>query len=233
MKGLRALADPMCTSFADYMTSCANTANTCDATIDALDPDTPAALIYHHDRPIRLSHASLAAAIEAAMRLFASTAEDERLVMMPLQHVSERVLGAYLSLHSGCIGNFGESSGTLEENLHEVRPTLLVAAPSLWKRFHDRIALATDAATRIRRVMCRVAMAAGARAGENRANGHRAKPRSVALAWLTWPVLANVRRDFGAVPPAAGVDRRRHGHSGHDSLVHGAGDRSDRSVQTA
>lgn len=213
MKGLRGLADPMCTSFADYVASGANAADTWDTTINALDPDTPAALIYHHDRAIHLSHASLAAAIEAAVRLFAPNAEDERLVMMPLRHVSERVLGAYLSLHSGCISNFGESSGTLEENLREVRPTLLVAAPSLWKRFHNRIALATDAATRIQRVMCRIAIAAGARAATSRANGRRAMP--------------------GAVAPAAGVDRRRHGHSRHGSLVHGAGNRSDRSVWTA
>ena len=197
MKGLRDLADPMCSSFADYMTSGATTADTWDATIDALDPDTPAALIYHHDDPIRLSHGNIAAAIETAMRLFAPNAEDERLVVMPLPHVSERVLGSYLSLHTGCISNFGESSGTLEENLREVKPTLLVAAPSLWKRFHDRIALATSAATRIQRVICRVALAGGVRAGESRANGRRSMPWSVAIEWLAWPVLANIRRDLG------------------------------------
>ena len=197
MKGLRDLADPMCSSFADYMTSGATAADTWDATIDVLDPDTPAALIYHHDHPIRLSHGNLAAAIDAAMRLFTPNAEDERLVVMPLPHVSERVLGAYLSLHTGCISNFGESSGALEENLREMKPTLLVAPPSLWKLFHDRVALATGAATRIQRVMCRIAIAAGVRAGENRANGGRAMPWSVASAWLAWPVLANVRRYLG------------------------------------
>ena len=197
MKGLRDLTDPMCTSFAEYMTSGASAADTWDATIDALDPDTPAALIYHHHRPVRLSHCNLAAAIEAATRLFAPNAEDERLVVMPLPHVSERVLGAYLSLHTGCISNFGESSGALEENLREVKPTLLVAPPSLWKRFHDRIALAASAATRIQRVMCRIAIAAGVRAGDNRTSGRRVMPWSAAVAWLAWPVLANVRRYLG------------------------------------
>ena len=197
MKGLRGLADPMCTSFEDYLTSGAGAADTWDATIDALDPDAPAALIYHHDHPVHLSHGNLAAAIEAAMRLFAPNAEDERLVVMPLPHVSERVLGAYLSLHTGCISNFGESSGALEENLREVKPSLLVAPPWLWKRFHDRIALATTAATPIQRVMCRIAIAAAVRAGENRAYGSRAMPWRVAGAWLAWPVLANVRRYLG------------------------------------
>ncbi len=197
MKGLRGLNDPMCISFADYVRSGADAPDTWDATINALDPDTPAALIYHHDRPVYLSHRTLTATIEAAVRLFAPNAADERLVVMPLPHMSERVLGAYLSLHTGCISNFGESSGTLEENLREVKPTLLIAAPSLWKRFHDRIELATGAATRFQRVMCRFAFAAGARACVNRADGRRAMPWNVAAAWLAWPVLANVRRDLG------------------------------------
>jgi long-chain acyl-CoA synthetase len=197
MKGLRGLDDPMCTSFADYMRGGANTADAWDVTIDALDPDAPAVLVYTHDCPVRLTHRSLAATIEAAARLFAPNATDERLAVMPLPHVSERVLGAYLSLHTGCISNFGESAGTLEENLREVKPTLLVAAPLLWKRFHDRIVLAAGAATHIQRLMFRTAFAAAAAGCDNRANASRAVRWSAAAAWLAWPVLANVRRELG------------------------------------
>jgi long-chain acyl-CoA synthetase len=197
MKGLRGLDDPMCTSFADYMTSGANVADAWDVTIDALDPDAPAALVYTHDLPVCLTHRDLAATVEAAARLFAPNAADERLAVMPLPHVSERVLGAYLSLHTGSISNFGESAGTLEENLREVKPTLLVAAPLLWKRFHDRIVLAAGAATHIQRLTFRIAFAAGAMGCDNRANGSRAAGWRAAAAWLAWPVLANVRRELG------------------------------------
>jgi long-chain acyl-CoA synthetase len=197
MKGLRGLDDPMCTSFADYLRSAANAADAWDVTIDALDPDAPAALVYAHDRPVRLTHRNLAATIEAAARLFEPNAADERLAVMPLSHVSERVLGAYLSLQTGCISNFGESAGTLEENLREVKPTLLVAAPLLWKRFHDRIVLAAAAATPIQRLMFRTAFAAGSAVWDNRTNGNRAERLSTAAAWLAWPVLANVRRELG------------------------------------
>jgi long-chain acyl-CoA synthetase len=197
MKGLHGLDDPMCSSLADYMTSGANAADDWDVAIDALDPDAPAALVYTHDYPVRLTHRNLAATVEAAARLFEPNAADERLAVMPLSHVSERVLGAYLSLHTGCISNFGESAGTLEENLREVKPTLLVAAPLLWKRFHDRIVLAAGAATRIQRLMFRIAFAAGAAACDNRANGSRAVHWSALGASLAWPVLANVRRELG------------------------------------
>ncbi len=197
MKGLRGLDDPMCTSFADYMRSGANAADAWDATIDALDPDAPAALLYTHDYPVHLTHRNLAETIEAAARLFAPNAADERLAVMPLPHVSERVLGAYLSLHTGCVSNFGESAGTLEENLREVKPTLLVAAPLLWKRFHDRIVLAAGAATHLQRLMFRIAFAAGAAACAHRANGSGAVRWRTPAAWLAWPVLANVRRELG------------------------------------
>ena len=202
MQGLRGLNDPMCISFGDYLASGAAVADAWDATIDGLDPHAPAVLVYAQDGsdpgcPVRLSHRTLATVIEAAARLFAPQVADERLVVMPLAHVSERVLGAYLSLHAGCISNFGESAGTLEENLREVKPTLLVAAPSLWKRFHDRIVLAAGAATRAQRTMFRIAFAAGAMAGDNRADGHATTPWAEAATWLAWPVLANVRRDLG------------------------------------
>ena len=197
MKGLRGLEDSMCTSFEDYARRGADAADTCDATIDALDPDSPAALVYTDDGAARLSHRNLAATIEAAARLFAPNAADERLAVMPLPHVSERVLGAYLSLHTGCISNFGESVGTLEENLREVKPTLLVGAPALWKQFHDRIVLAGGAATSVQRVIFRVAFASGAKVGERRAIGRRPRPWNAAAAGLARPVLANVRRELG------------------------------------
>lgn len=202
MKGLRDLNDPMCISFADYLTNGANAADAWDAAIDALDPDATAALVYAPDcsdsgDAVRLSHRTLATAIEAAVRLFAPHALDERLAVMPLSHVGERVLGAYVSLHAGCISNFGEGAGTLEENLREVNPTVMVAAPAQWKRFRDRIILAAGAATRLQRSMFRIAFSAGAVVGATRSDGRRATPGKSLAAWLAWPVLANVRRDLG------------------------------------
>ena len=199
MKGLRELDDPMCVSFAAFV---ARGADAWDATIDALDPDAPAALVYTQDstgpaRPIRLSHRDLAVAIEAASRVFQPHAGDERLAVMPMSHVSERVLGLYLALHSGCISNYGESAGTLEENLREVKPTVLVAAPMSWKRFRDRVVLASAAATRLQRLLFRIGFAASTAGAEARAAGRRASPWAMVGAWLARLVLANVRRELG------------------------------------
>lgn len=202
MKGLRELDDPMCVSFAAFVARDADAPDAWNVTIDALDPDAPAALVYTQDgtgpaRPVRLSHRDLAMAIEAAARLFQPHAGDERLAVMPMSHVSERVLGLYLALHSGCISNYGESAGTLEENLREVKPTVLVAAPMLWKRFRDRVVLASTAATRLQRMLFRISFAASTARAEARAVGRRVSPWATIGGWLARPVLANVRRELG------------------------------------
>ncbi|HVC58949.1 MAG TPA: AMP-binding protein [Acetobacteraceae bacterium] len=202
MKGLRELDDPMCAGLAAFVERGAAAPDMWDATIDALDPDAPAALVYSEGntgpaRPVRLSHRHLATVIEAAARLFDPRAGDERLAVMPMAHVSERVLGLYLALHTGCISNYGESTGTLEENLREVKPTVLLAAPWLWKRFRDRIVLAAGAATWTQRMLFRAAFAVSAAAAGYRAGGRHPAPWTAAAALLARPMLANVRRELG------------------------------------
>ena len=202
MKGLRELDDPMCIGFAAFTARSADAGDAWDATIDALDSAAPAALVYAQDGtgpapPIRLSHADLSTVIEAAARLFEPHTGDERLAVMPMAHVSERVLGLYLALHTGCISNYGESAGTLEENLREAKPTMLVASPLLWKRFRDRILLAVGGATWTQRMLFRAAFATGAAVARARAAGRHPAPWATLGAVMARSVLANVLRELG------------------------------------
>lgn len=201
MKGLRELNDPMCLSLTTFVARGAAAADGWEAVIAALDPDTPAALVYAEQadgpaRAVRLTHRALATVLDAAARLFEPRQGDERLAVMPMAHVSERVLGLYLSLVTGCISNYGESAGTLEENLREVKPTVLVAAPALWKRFRDRVVLGSAAATRVQRALFSAAFAAGAAAAVGRAGGGAASSAAIG-ALPARLVLASVRRELG------------------------------------
>lgn len=202
MKGLRELDDPMCLGLADFVKRGTDAPDDWDGMIDALDPGAPAALVFSEGNagrayPIRLSHRNLSAAVEAAARLFDLRPTDERLAVMPMAHVSERVLGLYLALHAGCISDYGESAGTLEENLREVKPTVLVAAPVLWKRLRDRIALAAGAASRAQRLAYRAALGAGAAAAAARETGRGSAPLASLGALALRSVLTNVRRELG------------------------------------
>ena len=203
MKGLRDLNDPICLSLAAFVELGAVAPDSWNMAIDALDLDAPAALVYTEDsagqtHPVRLSHRHLTAVVEAATHLFGLRVGDERLAMMPMAHVSERVLGVYLSLHTGCISNYGESIETLDENLREVKPTVLVAAPWFWKQLRDRIELAARAATWTQRLLLRMAFPAGTWvAADLPGRSRHSAPWHAATSLLAWPVLVSVRRALG------------------------------------
>ncbi len=207
MKGLRDLADPMCESLEDFTSR--GEAHDRDAGRDweqgiaAIRPDSLAVLIYTAGttgapKGAMLSHRSLLAQAEHAARLFGLHPGDERLAFMPMSHVMERVLGLYVGLHASTVGNYVESADTVLENLREVRPTVLAAAPHVWERFHARVSLASDAATLMQRVLYRWAMAAGGRCADRRLAGRRIPPWIALEAWLLRRlVLSNVRRELG------------------------------------
>lgn len=213
MKGLRDLAEPMCESLGAFAARGEGAADEADTTIAA---EAPAALVYTQGstgRPkgIVLSHRNILFQIEHAARLFGLRPGDERLAVLPMAHVLERVQGLYLALHAGCISNYGENPDTLEENLQELKPTVLLAAPYLWERFHRRTVLAAAAAGPVQRLCYRAALAIGAHAEAARAGG-AAGSAWTALARLTTPlILGNVRR-------ALGLDRLRLGLVGANPI---------------
>ncbi len=212
MKGLRDLADPMCESLEAF--AARGEAHDRDAGRDweqglaAIRPDSLAVLIYTAGttgapKGAMLSHRALLAQAEHAARLFGLHAGDQRLAFMPMSHVMERVVGLYVGLHAGVVGNYVESADTVLENLREVRPTVLAAAPHVWERFHARIVLAADAATLVQRVLYGWAMTAGARRADRRLAGRRIPPWTALEASLLGRlILGNVRRELG-------VDRLR------------------------
>ena len=207
MKGLRDLADPMCESLEAFVAH--GEARDRDAGRDwerglaAIRPDSLALLIYTAGttgppKGVMLTHRAVLAQAEATARLLGLREGDERLAFMPMTHVAERVLGLYVGLHAGVIGNYVESAETVLENLREVRPTVLAAVPHVWERFHARLRLATDAATPAQRLLFRWSMAAGTRRADWRLAGRRVPPWTALEAWLLgWLVLGNVRRELG------------------------------------
>ena len=162
MKGLRDLADPRCESFAEFRTRgvAHDQANpgAWEAGIAALTRDQPA------PQP-------------------GARAGDERLAFLPMSDPAERLHGCYQALCSGVISNYAESPETVLENLQEVQPTVLCAAPDTWQRLHARIELAVAEATPLQRLAYRLAIGMGPRAK---------------LRWFADQlVLRNVRRDIG------------------------------------
>jgi long-chain acyl-CoA synthetase len=105
------------------------------------------------------------------------------------------VLGLYLSLYAGVVSNYVESADTVAEDLREAKPTVFLAPPHVWERFHSRITLAATSAGWLQRALYRWAMGVGAREAEQRLSGRAASSFLARL--LRWLVLGNVLRELG------------------------------------
>jgi long-chain acyl-CoA synthetase len=129
-----------------------------------LSADAPAAIIYSagmtgQAKGVLLSHRTLCRQIDRASAALDLRPGDERLALMPLHHVLERVVGIYAALASGCVINFAESSETVPADLAELQPSIIQAAPRFWSNLRSRTLFAVAKATPLQRWAYNVAMA--------------------------------------------------------------------------
>jgi long-chain acyl-CoA synthetase len=90
---------------------------------------------------------------------------DERLALLPMCQVMERVLGLYLSLDAGVISNYLENPDTVVENLQEVQPTVLATDPQIWQLLYTRTTNAAAGATSLQKLLYRSAISVAAGGG--------------------------------------------------------------------
>lgn len=178
MKGLRDFADPMCVSLKAFVGADPKVA---PVTIAA---EQPAVLLVRDGNLQTLSHGETMSLIADARRNLSLHANDERLALLPMSEVMERILGLYLSLETRIISNYLENPDTAVENLQELQPTVLATDARIWQMLRDRIEAAAANATRLQRMLYRWAIAAAARRGPS--------------AWLARAtVLRAVKREIG------------------------------------
>lgn len=207
MKGLRDFTDPMCESLDAFVArgdeyERAHVGDW-DAGIAAITAELPAVLLFPQGTTggsgRMLTHGDALYLIANARALLDVRAGDERLALLPMCHVMERVLGLYLALDARVVSNYLENPDTVIENLQEVQPTVLATDPQIWERLHARASGAAAGATRVQRMLYRWAIAAGVRGGPLAVLGRLA-------------VLRAVRRELG-------LGRLRVGYIGAVSLA--------------
>ena len=182
MKGLRDFADPMCDGLRTFVAGGAGQADW-DAGLATITSEQPAVLLQG-GRGRTLTHGDVLHLIANARSLLPLRDGDERLALLPMCHMMERVLGLYLSLDTGVISNYLENPDTVVENLQELQPTVLGTDLQVWQLLHARTRDAAAGATHIQRVLYRWAIGAGNRGG----------PEALLARLL---VLRAVRRELG------------------------------------
>jgi long-chain acyl-CoA synthetase len=184
MKGLRDFADVGCVSLASFIQP--KTSTDWSAAIRAIEPDQPAVIQFARGGSLgqTLTHGDLMHMVSAARARLPIQQNDERLVMLRLSDITERVWGLYLALERDCISNYPEGPDTIIENLRELQPTILGADAAVWGHLQVLATARAKAATATQRIVYEWALQAG------RLGGSRGR-----LADLL--VLRSVRREFG------------------------------------
>ena len=89
---------------------------------------------------VMLTHKNLVSNIEALNHAgFGFLPQDSSISFLPLSHILERMVGYYTLLYFGCSIAYAESLEKMAQNLQEVRPTVLIAVPRVFEKFHSRI----------------------------------------------------------------------------------------------
>lgn len=159
MKGLRDFADPMCQGLGSFVASGA--AADWDSGIAAITAEQPAVLLLQGGRSRTLTHGDALHLLANAQTLLPVRAGDERLALLPMCQMMERVFGLYLSLNARAVSNYLENPDTVIENLQEVKPTVLATDAQFWQALHGRIEAAAKGATHLQRLLYRWAIGSG------------------------------------------------------------------------
>jgi long-chain acyl-CoA synthetase len=187
MKGLRDFTDSMSESWRDFVARGADHGDAWQAGVASITAEQSALLLFPPGAAGKghmLTHGDALQLVADAVAMLGPRAGDERLAVLPMSHVMERVLGLYFALHSRIVSNYLESPTTLAENLQELQPTVLGADPQTWERLHARAAQAAAGATGLQQAAYRWAIGAGQGGGAY-------------AALARWLVLRAVRRELG------------------------------------
>jgi long-chain acyl-CoA synthetase len=122
----------------------------------------------------------------------------ERIAFLPLCHIAERLIGAFIPLERASIVNYVENPETVFENLREVRPHLFFAVPRVWEKIYSQVSIGLAEADRLQQAAYAWAFQVGGEVArctlENRAPPAMLKWRYKLACRL---VLDNVKRMTG------------------------------------
>ncbi|RYF72854.1 MAG: long-chain fatty acid--CoA ligase [Comamonadaceae bacterium] len=122
--------------------------------------------------------------------------DTTHLSYLPLCHVAEQMLTAFVPPYLGSQVNFGESIRTVQEDLREVAPSIFLGVPRIWEKLHAAITIKLQETGALRRAVFQRAW--------QRSEALAAKPRadwSVTdrMAWSAsyWLVLRALQNFIG------------------------------------
>jgi long-chain acyl-CoA synthetase len=169
----------------------------------AVDPQDVATLIYTSGttgppKAVLLTHANLAATMEALETFLDLGPEDRVLSYLPLAHIAERLVSEFRSYIYGNPVYFLDGIPNLGKRLAEVRPTQFFGVPRIWEKMAQTVRAKLAQSPFPRKQIAAWALKVGAQVAEHKQNG-TAIPRSLAKRYARADrlVLSKIRAQVG------------------------------------
>lgn len=113
-------------------------------TTDVVSPEDIAALIYTSGttgtpKGVMLTHGNFCSNAKSALGLVPFHEGDHHLSFLPLCHSFERTAGYTAVLAAGGMISFAESIDTVNRNLMELSPTVLISVPRLFEKIYNAV----------------------------------------------------------------------------------------------
>jgi long-chain acyl-CoA synthetase len=191
-RGVRQLDDPMIVTFEELeQLGATHRQDDWGARAAALDPDTPALIVYTSGttgppKGAMISSANLLAAARAFDAVFSARADDEVLSYLPLCHIAERLTSVIDALWAGYVVNFGEGGESFASDIREIQPTFFLGVPRVWEKMLASVEIRMQDATRLKRAFYRFWLSQGQKVAAKRMTGKLgpADRLRYALGWL-------------------------------------------------
>ncbi|MGH3762383.1 AMP-dependent synthetase/ligase [Actinophytocola sp.] len=172
------------------------------ASVEALDPDTTAILVYTSGttgppKGAMISHANLVASGRAFVDALGADRGDEVLSYLPLCHVAERLISVIDGVWAGLVVNFGEGGPSFPNDLRDVQPTVFLGVPRVWEKMLATVEIRMADASRLKRVLYRACLRQGRRIAPRRMSGRPTVGDRLVLAACELLVFRALRERLG------------------------------------
>ncbi|MFC7517907.1 AMP-dependent synthetase/ligase [Herbaspirillum sp. GCM10030257] len=117
-----------------------------DVCLDSQTMEDTALIIYTSGstgkpKGAMISYANIAAMAPGVIERLGLQPGTTHLSYLPLCHVAEQMLTAFVPLYLGSRVDFGESIRTVQEDLREVAPSMFLGVPRIWEKLHSAISI--------------------------------------------------------------------------------------------
>jgi long-chain acyl-CoA synthetase len=155
-----------------------------------------------------LSHANVLAVVESLLAIDPVQAGDDYVSFLPCGWIVEQVMGLATSLVTGQVLNFPEAPETVQQDIREIGPRRMMAAPRIWENLVSQVTVNMQDATWLKRRV----LGWGMRVGYAKLDGQAAS------VWMRVQHAVAERLVFFPLRDHLGLRRLRHAYTGGAAL---------------